>query len=1211
MKKNIFRHLLTVLAFISILLPYRPVLAAKANSRQIDINSTVSSVSETSSDVTISGSTEVKISDYKEGDKILYNNVEIENGGLFPENDYFFLSSITPVDRADHTEYLLSAEPVYAVYYSVDSDIGMPVGTAYYVSGSNVDLPAVTVVPGHEEAKFIGWTDKNGMAVSSLELTENTILNAAFSVPGDLRKIASVKVNPFPNSTSLSDILESLPKTAALILDDGSSGQGQIRWSASDPYDPSLPEEQSIAFCGSVTLPDNITNTTQIDTMIKTTVTIYGSEASTYTLTFDLNGGTGDIPEPSSYKAGDRIILCSSVSKAHSKFLGWSPSPESSYANAGSSSMTMPSHDVILYAIWADNESHTITFDIGMDSIAPPDQITVYEGETAVLPFDIVPPSSGRVFSGWAKEPDAAQPEYTSGGVSTLTISEDTTLYAVYESLKDVFVSYDLNGGQGTSMQDDTTYHAGDNVTVRFIIPSRENHIFLGWSFQEYAYDAEFKADGNTVFTMPNHNVTLYAVWRSNTAYTVSYDINGGIGNVPEDKNSYYTGDEVEVLLSPAPEKENCIFSGWASSASADSPSFYGDENTFQMGTSNIILYAVYQEEPYMSVQYDANGGTKAPVDPTHYHTGDKIKLNFTDLPIYYAHTFLGWAESPDATIPDYSTSSITSFTAVSGSSLKILYAVWDTEEPKHITYDLNGIETESTPKDNTNYYKGDTAFLDFSVTARDSQYTFMGWAKTKDAFEPYYTIDDKKSLEIASEDITLYAVFSSSTDIDGHVNLSYSPGTGRLRAIYEPGRKKADRLTYTWMLGEKTLASGSDPTYTPAEPGEYRVLLSTDRYTGSIASDPLPLYKVTCSSTVILDNPAGLYAKGNTVNARAKVTAGSAAFKEWTAEGISLSSAQKNQNPFSFKMSTKNVSLSYSVTKLYTVKVSGGVANTYSCAEGTMVSLRASNISGHSFEKWIVSGSVSLSDVASPEATFTMPSSNVSLSAVFKPVQSAKSLSEKSEKSDGKTEISPAAPLIYTVLDDGGIHNADIQVKHHSQGPLCVAVFSLARNGFTIYDDYYNITVQNTEPPVYETDQKIRLQISIPEELQKKNRVFRMICVSRFGIPYTYEDLDSNDTTITIETNRFYAYALCYSDDYEQHKQEIPETEPKTEVIVSNIHDAKESDTIATPVISVMRSSDESQTGFLDLDCIGYTSVQKATAIENAADTLVTYCSM
>ena len=106
MKKNIFWHLLAFLAFMSIFLPYRPVLAAEAKSRQIDINSTVPSVSETSSDVNISGSTEIIISNYKEGDKILYNNIEIENGGLFPENDYFFLSSITPVDRADHTEYL-------------------------------------------------------------------------------------------------------------------------------------------------------------------------------------------------------------------------------------------------------------------------------------------------------------------------------------------------------------------------------------------------------------------------------------------------------------------------------------------------------------------------------------------------------------------------------------------------------------------------------------------------------------------------------------------------------------------------------------------------------------------------------------------------------------------------------------------------------------------------------------------------------------------------------------------------------------------------------------------------------------------------------------------------------------------------------------------------------------------------------------------------
>ena len=1209
MKMHMLRQLMAALAVMFAFLSSYPVMAAGSIGESIDIGTAALSVTESSTDVVMDSSTAIKIAGFNETDKISYNNKEIQNGGTMPDPGYFFLHSVSAVDRSTYTEYVLNAEPICAVYYSVDSKIGMPVETAYYIAGTTIDLPAPAILPSQENARFTGWISKEGSPLTTLTLHEDTTLYAAFSVPGDLRKISSIKVNPFPNSTSLSEIIDSLPKTATLMLDNGTSGQAFIDWAAESEYDPALTTEQTVTFRGSITLPDNITNTTGVETKIKTTVIVYGAEASTYTLTYDPNGGRGDVPAPSSYKAGDRIFLYSAVTKPHSRFLGWSTAPDSSYANAGSSSMTMPSHDVTLYAIYADTDSFEISFDMGKSTTAPPETITVYENELAVLPFDIPIRETSYVFSGWSTAPDAAVPEYTSGSISTISVKEDTILYAVYDTVKDVSVTYDLNGGTGAITADDNIYHAGESVTVRFTMPARENYTFLGWSFQEYAYAADFRTDGSTTFTMPNHDVTLYAVWRSDETYTVSYDLNGGTGECPSDSHKYYTGDSVQVLFSPVPKKHNAVFAGWASSPSAASPAFTKTgESAFKIGTSNVILYAIYEEEPYLMLKYDANGGTNAPVDNTHYYAGNKVKLNFTDLPAYYAHTFLGWAESPDALVPDYSTESITSFTAMPGSSLKILYAVWDTEKPKHITYDLNGIEAERTPVDHTAYYKGDTAFLDFSVVPKDPDYAFTGWAKTKDAYEPYYTNGDKKSLQIASEDIILYAMFERSTDIDGTVKITYSPGQGCLKAIYEPGRKKATALTYTWMSDDKTLTAGPAPAYTPSEPGNYRVLLSdsSGKYTGSIASDSTTLYKVTCSASAELDNPAGIYAKGSLVNARAKITSDNLTFKEWSAEGITLSSSQKKSNPLSFTMGAKDVVLSYSATQLYHIKVSGGAASTYSCAEGTSVSLQASSVSGRTFEKWVVSGNVSLSDVTSPQATFTMPATNVTISAVFKADLSDKSsVEEKGEKND---DSASREPLIYTVLSDGGIQNANIQVIHHEQGPLCEAVFHLARDGFTVYEDYYNITVKDGTPPVYETDQKIRLQINIPSELQKSGRTFRMICVSRFGLPYVYDDLDSSDSTITIETSRFYAYALCYSDDFKPQS----EPEPEPAIMISDMHDVSESDTLNNNFnVSAMHSLSESQTLFSDIDCIGYTTTEKSTAIENAVDTIVTFYSM
>ena len=61
------------------------------------------------------------------------------------------------------------------------------------------------------------------------------------------------------------------------------------------------------------------------------------------------------------------------------------------------------------------------------------------------------------------------------------------------------------------------------------------------------------------------------------------------------------------------------------------------------------------------------------------------------------------------------------------------------------------------------------------------------------------------------------------------------------------------------------------------------------------------------------------------------------------------------------------------------------------------------------------------------------------------------------------------------------------------------------------------------------ELDEEIQLSIKIPSAIYKKDREYKMICVTKGGQPIIYNDLDSNPETITIKTNNFYAYALIY----------------------------------------------------------------------------------
>ncbi len=83
------------------------------------------------------------------------------------------------------------------------------------------------------------------------------------------------------------------------------------------------------------------------------------------------------------------------------------------------------------------------------------------------------------------------------------------------------------------------------------------------------------------------------------------------------------------------------------------------------------VFYAVWEPNKY-TISFDANGGTNAPASQTKLHGSD---MGITSiLPTKLGYSFLGWAESPNATVPTYLPGS----TFYSNTSAT-LYAVWGT----------------------------------------------------------------------------------------------------------------------------------------------------------------------------------------------------------------------------------------------------------------------------------------------------------------------------------------------------------------------------------------------------------------------------------------------------------------------------------------------------------------------------------------------------
>lgn len=100
------------------------------------------------------------------------------------------------------------------------------------------------------------------------------------------------------------------------------------------------------------------------------------------------------------------------------------------------------------------------------------------------------------------------------------------------------------------------------------------------------------------------------------------------------------------------------------------------------------------------------------------------------------------------------------------------------------------------------------------------------------------------------------------------------------------------------------------------------------------------------------------------------------------------------------------------------------------------------------------------------------------------------------------------------------------VDIKNTMQGPMCFKSFEAVLGDFTIGRTYNIHPLSNT---AYSMDKEIQVTLNIPSAIYRKDREYKMICVTEGGAPVIYSDLDSSPETITIKTNKFYAYALIY----------------------------------------------------------------------------------
>lgn len=139
---------------------------------------------------------------------------------------------------------------------------------------------------------------------------------------------------------------------------------------------------------------------------------------------------------------------------------------------------------------------------------------------------------SGHTFAGWTTTPERSGKMYIMAGEQLeSSITENVILYAQWDPVPvtpDKYkVIYKSNNNNDQTKTDSTDYKNGDQVTVAGNSFTYSGKTFKSWNTEADGSGTTYSE--GTDLTMPSHDVTLYAQWRTNSG-------GGGGGSKPKPK---------------------------------------------------------------------------------------------------------------------------------------------------------------------------------------------------------------------------------------------------------------------------------------------------------------------------------------------------------------------------------------------------------------------------------------------------------------------------------------------------------------------------------------------------------------------------------------------------------------------------------------------------------------------------------------------------
>ena len=252
-----------------------------------------------------------------------------------------------------------------------------------------------------------------------------------------------------------------------------------------------------------------ITLTSYQDTSVtaKFTINVNPAPATSYSVVFIANGGTGsmenDVTTGSTYLTPE----CE-FERANYTFDGWALNSASGTKYGVGATITNISYDIALYATWRDNSQPVVNYNVSFNANGGSGSMSgaTTNGSTYQTPSCAFT-YTGHTFSKWAVNSPSGT-KYDAGS-TIYGITGDITLYAIWQEIVTNYtVTFNANGGSGT-MASKTT--SGSSYMTPACTFTYASHSFKEWALNSLS--GTKYAAGATI-TGISANITLYAIWQ-------------------------------------------------------------------------------------------------------------------------------------------------------------------------------------------------------------------------------------------------------------------------------------------------------------------------------------------------------------------------------------------------------------------------------------------------------------------------------------------------------------------------------------------------------------------------------------------------------------------------------------------------------------------------------------------------------------------------